>query len=63
MRLLYEASPMAFLAEQAGGMAITVDGERILDTVPTSLHQRTTLITGSKKEVEFFLEYTKKFKK
>ncbi len=59
LRLLYEASPMAFIAEQAGGMAVTVDGDRILALEPTSLHQRTTLITGSKKEVEFFLEYTK----
>jgi fructose-1,6-bisphosphatase I len=59
LRLLYEASPMAFLAEQAGGMAVTVGGDRILELEPTSLHQRTTLITGSKKEVEFFLDYTK----
>ena len=63
LRLLYEASPMAFLAEQAGGKAITVSGERILDIVPTGLHQRSTLIIGSKKEVEFFLEYTKQFVK
>jgi fructose-1,6-bisphosphatase I len=40
-----------------------VTGERILDIVPTSLHQRSTLVTGSKKEVEFFLEYTKQFRK
>ena len=63
LRLLYEASPMAFLAEQAGGKAITVSGERILDIVPTSLHQRSTLIIGSKNEVDFFLEYTKQFAK
>ena len=60
---MYEASPMAFLAEQAGGMAVTVGGERILDLEPTGLHQRTTLVTGSKKEVEFFLEYTKQIAK
>jgi fructose-1,6-bisphosphatase I len=58
LRLLYEASPMAFLAEQAGGMAVTVDGQRILEIEPISLHQRTTLITGSKNEVEYFLELT-----
>lgn len=63
LRLLYEASPMAFLAEQAGGMAITVGGDRILDIEPTGLHQRTTLVIGSKKEVEFFLEYTKQIAK
>lgn len=58
LRLLYEAAPMAFIAEQAGGMAVTTRGERILDIQPTSLHQRTTLVIGSKKEVEFFLEHT-----
>lgn len=55
LRLLYEAAPMAFIAEQAGGMAVTTKGERILDLQPKSLHERTTLIIGSKKEVEEFL--------
>jgi fructose-1,6-bisphosphatase I len=51
LRLLYEANPIAFLAEQAGGLAI--DGERrILDIQPDSLHQRTPLIVGSRAEVE-----------
>jgi fructose-1,6-bisphosphatase I len=51
LRLMYEANPMAFLAEQAGGMA--TDGRRrILDIEPTALHQRTTLVVGSRKEVE-----------
>jgi fructose-1,6-bisphosphatase I len=51
LRLLYEANPMAFLAEQAGGLAI--DGERrILEKVPTSLHERTPLVVGSRGEVE-----------
>jgi fructose-1,6-bisphosphatase I len=59
LRLLYEASPMAFIAEQAGGMAVTTNGERILDIQPTSLHERATLIIGSKKEVEQFLEITR----
>ena len=50
LRLLYEANPMAFLAEQAGGAAI--DGEqRILDKQPMSLHERTPLILGSREEV------------
>ncbi len=56
LRLLYEAAPMAFIAEQAGGMAVTTKGVRILDIEPKDLHQRTTLIIGSKKEVEKFLE-------
>ncbi|MBK8394453.1 MAG: class 1 fructose-bisphosphatase [Leptospiraceae bacterium] len=63
LRLLYEAAPIAFLAEQAGGMGITISGERILDIEPNGLHQRTTLVTGSKKEVEFFLDYTKNLRK
>lgn len=50
LRLLYEASPIAFLAEQAGGMAI--DGkQRILELDPTGLHQRTPLLVGSKEEI------------
>ncbi|MCB1157954.1 MAG: class 1 fructose-bisphosphatase [Leptospiraceae bacterium] len=56
LRLLYEAAPMAFLAEQAGGMAVTEDGRRILDIEPNDLHQRVTLIIGSKKDVEYYLE-------
>jgi len=49
--LLYEANPIAFLVEQAGGAAI--DGfRRILDVKPTSIHARTPLIFGSKDKVE-----------
>jgi fructose-1,6-bisphosphatase I len=52
LRLLYEASPMAFIAEHAGGAA--TDGRRpILDIVPGELHQRTPLVIGSKEDVEF----------
>nr|WP_207762670.1 class 1 fructose-bisphosphatase [Leptospira levettii] len=60
LRLLYEAAPMAFIAEQAGGMAVTVKGERILDLTPKELHERTTLIIGSKREVEEFLTFVPK---
>jgi fructose-1,6-bisphosphatase I len=50
LRLVYEANPIAFLAEQAGGKAS--DGvTRILDIVPTELHQRTPLYFGAAKEV------------
>lgn len=53
LRLLYEANPIAFLAEQAGGMA--VDGkQRILDIEPKSLHQRASLIVGGRVELEHF---------
>jgi fructose-1,6-bisphosphatase I/sedoheptulose-1,7-bisphosphatase/fructose-1,6-bisphosphatase I len=51
LRLLYEANPMAMLVEQAGGAASTGRG-RVLDVVPTSLHQRVPVILGSKNEVE-----------
>ncbi|MFZ7171375.1 class 1 fructose-bisphosphatase [Avibacterium volantium] len=51
LRLLYEGNPMAFLSEQAGGLA--TDGyQRILDLQPTELHQRSPLFVGSKEMVE-----------
>lgn len=51
LRLLYEANPLAFIVEQAGGAAS--DGrQRVLDVHPTELHQRTPLYIGSKKDVE-----------
>ncbi|HKS07719.1 MAG TPA: class 1 fructose-bisphosphatase [Gemmatimonadaceae bacterium] len=51
LRLLYEASPLAFIVEQAGGAA--TDGKRrIRDIVPTELHQRTPLYIGSKADVD-----------
>ena len=52
LRLLYEAAPLAFIAEQAGGRAITDDGRNIMDIEPEDLHQRVPLIIGSKKEVD-----------
>jgi fructose-1,6-bisphosphatase I len=55
LRLLYEAAPMAFIAEQAGGAA--TDGmRRIMDIVPQSLHERTPLVIGSRQDVEFVAE-------
>ena len=51
LRLLYEASPLAFIVEQAGGAA--TDGQqRILDIQPTELHQRTPLFIGSSNDVD-----------
>ena len=56
LRLLYEANPLAFIAEQAGGAA--TDGQhRILDIQPTELHQRTPLFMGSKADVETASEF------
>jgi len=51
LRLLYEANPFAFILEVAGGVATDGVG-RILDIVPTSLHQRTPLFIGSKLMME-----------
>ena len=51
LRLMYEANPMAFLVEQAGG-ASTTGRQRILAIQPDSLHQRVPVILGSKNEVE-----------
>jgi fructose-1,6-bisphosphatase I len=56
LRLLYEGSPMSFLVEQAGGLAIT-GRERILDVEPHELHQRVPVILGSKHEVERIARY------
>ena len=56
LRLLYEANPLAWLGEQAGGAAS--DGTtRILEKKPDSLHERTPLILGSKREVEKVLSF------
>ncbi|MFH2124780.1 MAG: class 1 fructose-bisphosphatase [Pseudomonadota bacterium] len=52
LRLLYEASPLAFLVEHAGGRAITDEGQRIMDIQPQDLHERVSLIIGSKREVD-----------
>jgi fructose-1,6-bisphosphatase I len=51
LRLMYEANPIAFLARQAGGLATDGTGD-ILELTPTSLHQRTPLLVGSREEVE-----------
>jgi fructose-1,6-bisphosphatase I len=56
LRLLYEASPLAFIVEQAGGMA-TTGKENIMDIVPTELHQRVPLIIGSKEDVLMYQKF------
>lgn len=55
LRLNYEAKPMAYLIQQAGGAAFGLDSE-ILDIVPEELHQRVPLIIGNKKEVNQYKE-------
>jgi len=58
LRLLYECNPLAFLAEQAGGLA-TTGRQRILDIKPERLHQRVPFFVGSKKMVEKAMSYLK----
>ncbi|HWK59856.1 MAG TPA: class 1 fructose-bisphosphatase [Eoetvoesiella sp.] len=56
LRLMYEANPMSFIVEQAGGASIDGD-QRILDTQPSALHQRIGVVLGSKNEVERVRRY------
>jgi len=60
LRLLYECNPMAFLAEQANGVAIG-GKTRIMDIKPTELHQRVPFFCGSKKMVEKLQEFLEKY--
>jgi len=55
LRLMYEANPMSWLVEQAGG-ASTNGEQRILDIQPTQLHQRVSVFLGSKNEVDHVTE-------
>jgi fructose-1,6-bisphosphatase I len=57
LRLMYEANPMAFLVEQAGGKALTAPGQRILDVQPNDIHQRTPVILGSPDEVDHVVRH------
>ncbi len=56
LRLLYEANPLGFIAEQAGGAAMDFKG-RVLERQPDSLHARTPLLIGSKSEVDRVMEF------
>ena len=56
LRLMYEANPMAFIIEQAGGLCST-GREPIMGLKPTSIHQRVPLVFGSKAEVQHILDY------
>jgi fructose-1,6-bisphosphatase I len=58
LRLMYEANPMAFIVEQAGGMA-TDGARRIMDIQPEKLHQRVAVFLGSRNEVEVATAYHK----
>ena len=56
LRLMYEANPLAFIMEQAGGAASNGD-HRILDVVPSTLHQKTPLFIGSEEDVALCKEF------
>ncbi|MDE3103679.1 MAG: class 1 fructose-bisphosphatase [Acidobacteriota bacterium] len=58
LRLLYEANPLAFIAEQAGGVA-TYGAERVLDIRPEVIHQRTPFCIGSRREMEALVQAVK----
>jgi fructose-1,6-bisphosphatase I len=60
LRLLYEANPMGMIMEQAGGQAVTGRtgaADRILDIRPTGIHQRTSVVMGSRGEVDAVLRH------
>lgn len=57
LRLLYEGFPMAFIIEQAGGLAINDEGTRILDLIPQEIHERSGIWLGSYGEVEIARKY------
>jgi fructose-1,6-bisphosphatase I len=56
LRLMYEANPMSFIVEQAGGLSLT-GRQRIMEVTPEGVHQRVPVILGSKNEVERVLSY------
>lgn len=60
LRMLYECFPMAWLMEQAGGMAVDDEGNRILDKTPKRIHERSGIWLGSKGEIEHLLKFIKK---
>lgn len=60
LRLLYEAAPLAFLVEQAGGYAST-GRRRVLEIVPTRLHQRVPVFIGDRKLVQKAEEYIRRY--
>lgn len=60
LRLLYEAAPMSFLIEQAGGLS-TTGRERVMDLRPENVHQRVPIVMGSRTEVQEVIDAYEKF--
>jgi fructose-1,6-bisphosphatase I len=56
LRLMYEANPMSFLVEQAGGLSIN-GTQTIMDLQPTGLHERVSVMLGSKEEIDRLKQY------
>lgn len=61
LRLLYECAPLSFVVEQAGGKAITLGRNRIMDLAPKNLHQNVTIAIGSYDMVEEMEEFLEKY--
>ena len=61
IRLMYEAAPLAWMLERAGGKAVTGTGVNILDMVPEKIHERCPIILGSAFEVDKFEEFRLKW--
>lgn len=59
LRMLYESIPMAYIVEQAGGLAVT-GTQPILDIVPQSIHERCPVFMGSKDDVQEVIDLYKK---
>lgn len=62
LRLLYECNPIAFIMEQAGGIA-TTGTEAVLDVKPESIHQRVPFVAGSPEDVQEYLACVQKHQK
>jgi len=59
LRLMYEANPMSFIVEQAGG-ASTTGLQRVLEVKPNGIHQRAPIMLGSKNEIDRIASYHQK---
>jgi len=57
LRLMLEVNPLAYLAEQAGGVAVSLNKTSPLTILPTKIHQRAPFVMGSREEVDLFLKY------
>lgn len=57
LRLLYEVNPMSYVLQQAGGIAVSGD-QNPLDIIPTSFHQRASIVLGSPQDIESYLHFT-----